>query len=91
MLKDLVYPLRLLYDKQRMCASKNRKEVNCIREKQRISNDLRRYIYILKNEPESALDHGFTLQSAVRKAQSNKSGRDTKRVARIKIDDLPLK
>ena len=69
--------------------SKNRKEVSCFREKQRISNDLRRYVYILKNEPATSLDHGFTLNALVQKELSRKKREDSNTFPGVKLKKLP--
>lgn len=69
--------------------SKKRKVVNCVREKQRISNDLKGYIYILKNEPATAFDHRFTLNALVQKEQSRKKRKDSKTFPSVKLKRLP--
>lgn len=79
-----------LFEKGKM--SKERKIHHCIREKKRIARDLKRYMYILENEPEVANLHKLSLRSRIRAHQSKNEqihveGNDTEK----KINNIHIR
>ncbi|MBW2063187.1 MAG: radical SAM protein, partial [Deltaproteobacteria bacterium] len=70
--------------------NKKRKAENCIQEKHDIAQDLKRFIYLLENEPKAALDNKFSLKSRLQPRDSmNNLGKTERTGSRIRIDDLP--
>jgi radical SAM protein with 4Fe4S-binding SPASM domain len=69
--------------------SQSRKMENCLRERERIAADLKRFVYIWENEAASAFLHDFSLHAIVRSCQpETEPERRNSRPARILIEDL---
>jgi len=74
--------------------SQKKKAENCVKEKQNIVYDLKRFIYLLENEPKSALDNKFSLTARLRrinylKKQKKEKDQGAKGGSRLRINDLP--
>ncbi|MBW2142744.1 MAG: radical SAM protein, partial [Deltaproteobacteria bacterium] len=70
--------------------SKRKKAENCIKEKHQIAEDLKRFIYLLENEPRSALSNKFSLASGLKRAESMNRKRKTRgRGSRLRLYGLP--
>jgi uncharacterized protein len=70
--------------------SKKKKAKNCIREKHDIVQDLKRFVYLLENEPEDASGYKFSLKSRLRWRNVRYSQiKETRKKSRLQIKDLP--